>query len=832
MAHQPSVSRVGTEGIPTTVFTNSFEITRPPNKRFFQYRDIAPDVSIPRKREDGEAMLFASHQLAIPGGSHTFEVGMSKNPKSSRGIFTVKLAYTNEAVQWTALRDLIVKSKVSPQAQVALNLLQNIINATPNLQRQLPHKAKAYFVDQGTTMLLREGLELWPGYFQSVRPVMNRVLVNIDVSAAAMYKRGPLVDTALGLLQKSNKRDLMFNSIHDTEFRKLRNLLKGVKVVVATDRRKPPGEKRIRDLVIQAGRYEFDKDERPITVQEYFARTYNITGWDPLVFGVKVGNDAVFPAQLCTVLPGQFFKKKLNAEVTKEMVKFSTRKPHERLELIQSGAGAPASGYANSRFLHDAEMTVSTVPVQIAGRTLQPPAIKFGDNQKGPHVENVANGTWNFRYARFTRPAAIETWAVVNLTRIPYAQIERFAQTLKASCESRGIVFRVGMPHMEAGMDPVQTLDLAVRQIFKVTQRPPTLVVVILPRDGANQRRAVKQWGDITHGIATQCIREPKVPQANDQYCGNVALKINARLGGQHCIVQSPILLELLNSGPYMIMGADVSHSAPGVRNQPSVASLVWSLDMYATRYTATSTVQAPKQEMIGDLQMMVERAVRSFSDANPTKPGNPPTLPMRIFFYRDGLSEGEYRVVAQDEIASVRAALASVWQRLKCPLPQPTLTFIVVGKRHHVRFFPLGKGDGTGNVHPGFVADQGLQSPHALDFYLQSHAGLKGTSRPAHYSVIVDDNYSYNMNKLQALSYALCHVYARATRTVSIPAPVYYADLVCARGQEFYFDDALRYDEDVGSTSGTGAGSFDIQRWTDGYKRVHVMHKTRMYFM
>lgn len=67
---------------------------------------------------------------------------------------------------------------------------------------------------------------------------------------------------------------------------------------------------------------------------------------------------------------------------------------------------------------------------------------------------------------------------------------------------------------------------------------------------------------------------------------------------------------------------------------------------------------------------------------------------------------------------------------------------------------------DSTGNCPAGFMADQGLQSPVARDFYLQSHGGLKGSellsptwgyrgsqhlaaSRPAHYTVLRDDNFS-----------------------------------------------------------------------------------------
>ena len=45
--------------------------------------------------------------------------------------------------------------------------------------------------------------------------------------------------------------------------------------------------------------------------------------------------------------------------------------------------------------------------------------------------------------------------------------------------------------------------------------------------------------------------------------------------------------------------------------------------------------------------------------------------------------------------------------------------------------------------------------------------------SRPSHYSVIEDGNH-IGADMLQGISYTLCHVYARATRSVSIPAPVY----------------------------------------------------------
>ncbi|CAE6463237.1 unnamed protein product [Rhizoctonia solani] len=108
----------------------------------------------------------------------------------------------------------------------------------------------------------------------------------------------------------------------------------------------------------------------------------------------------------------------------------------------------------------------------------------------------------------------------------------------------------------------------------------------------------------------------------------------------------------------------------------------------------------------------------------------------------------------------------------------KPKLTFVCVGKGHHIRFFGDRQNvDKSGNCLPGTVVDQGITHPAIWDFYLQSHPGLKGTSSPSHYTVLYDEM-DCTADKLQSISHALCHIYARSTCSVSIPAPVYYADV------------------------------------------------------
>ena len=59
----------------------------------------------------------------------------------------------------------------------------------------------------------------------------------------------------------------------------------------------------------------------------------------------------------------------------------------------------------------------------------------------------------------------------------------------------------------------------------------------------------------------------------------------------------------------------------------------------------------------------------------------------------------------------------------------------------------------------------------------------LQGTSRPSHYHVLWDEN-NFTADELQSLTYQLCHTYVRCTRSVSIPAPAYYAHLVAFRAR------------------------------------------------
>lgn len=59
----------------------------------------------------------------------------------------------------------------------------------------------------------------------------------------------------------------------------------------------------------------------------------------------------------------------------------------------------------------------------------------------------------------------------------------------------------------------------------------------------------------------------------------------------------------------------------------------------------------------------------------------------------------------------------------------------------------------------------------------------LQGTARPTKYRCIWNES-NYTEDEIEELTYYLCHMYARCMKSVSYPAPTYYAHLAAYRGK------------------------------------------------
>lgn len=205
------------------------------------------------------------------------------------------------------------------------------------------------------------------------------------------------------------------------------------------------------------------------------------------------------------------------------------------------------------------------------------------------------------------------------------------------------------------------------------------------------------------------------------------------------------------------------------------------SHDPNAFQYKTVWRLQDPRQEMISDMNQIVTEHLQFYKKKNGY-------LPTNILYYRDGVSEGQFKELQNIEIAGLQSACKTMYGPNSASVK---LTVVVVQKRHHTRFFPppnsgLGRDDRkNNNVPPGTIVDSQITQPNENHFYLVSHQSIQGVAKPTKYCILQDDA-GFSIDDLQAFTYEQCHMFTRCNRAVSYPAPTYYAHLSAYRGRVY----------------------------------------------
>ncbi len=380
-------------------------------------------------------------------------------------------------------------------------------------------------------------------------------------------------------------------------------------------------------------------------------------------------------------------------------------------------------------------------------------------------------------------------------------------------------------------------------------QKGVRLMFVVLSSHNSPYYNIVKRLGDMKHGVVTICMTENKLKKSGgrDQYMRNISMKVNLKLGGGNHAVDST-RHNLLSPDNTMIVGLDVTHPSPGSDpSAPSIAAMVASVDAELGQWPAVlNTQKVAREEMVSGLAGMLESRIKLWGGKNNRLPDN-------ILVYRDGVSEGQYKIVIDKELPDLRKACIATYGDSYKEGHRPRLTILIVGKRHHTRFYPTMANDALrGNTKPGTVVDRGVTEGQNWDFHLQAHSPIQGTARPSHQFVLLDEifrakysrglpkGYSNVADVVEEVTHALCYTFGRATRAVSICTPAYYADLACERARryfDFLYAPATHGVVPFGAASSSSSGGTnnrpDIHRLKIGENvRIHDNLKDCMFYI
>ncbi|KAH0889398.1 hypothetical protein HID58_051827, partial [Brassica napus] len=659
------------------------------------------------------------------------------------------------------------------------------------------------------------------GFHSSFRPTHGGLSLNIDVSTTMILKPGPVIE-----FLKANQNVELPRQI---DWIKASKMLKHLRVKASHRNMefkiiglsaKPCNQQLcvphdLFTMKIKDG--ECEGQTKEITVYEYFKQTYTEPTYSAYLPCLDVGKPDrpnYLPLEFCNLVSLQRYTKALSVRQRALLVEKSRQKPLERIKALNDAMHTYC--YDKDPFLAGSSISIEKQMTLAEGRVLNPPTLKFGKNEDFL----PSNGRWNFNKKMLLEPRAIKNWAVVNFS-FP-CDSSHISRELISCGMRKGI--EIDRPFALVEEEPQSKNLSAVKRVEKMIAKmkskfpidPPHFILCVLPeRKNSDIYGPWKKVCLTEAGINTQCICPTKI---NDQYLTNVLLKINSKLGGINSLlgIECSSNIPLINKIPTLILGMDVSHGSPGRADVPSVAAVLqhsyFSCPLFAhcvvgsknwpliSRYRAAVRTQSPKLEMIDSLFQPVEDPVNGDNEATSYqkifkcllflydyvakselfveffKTSNA-RKPKQIIIFRDGVSESQFNQVLNIEVDQIIKA----YQRLG-ETDVPKFTVIVAQKRHHTKLF---QAKGHENVPAGTVVDTKIVHPTNYDFYMCAHAGIIGTSRPAHYHVLLDE-IGFSPDELQNLIHSLSYVNQRSTTATSIVAPVRYAHLAAAQFAQF----------------------------------------------
>ncbi|KAJ4371250.1 hypothetical protein N0V83_004467 [Neocucurbitaria cava] len=755
------------------------------------------------------------------------------------------------------LKDLAQPTSTYPLKLETIQALNVIMAHGPSSDRNIATAGGNKFYPFGTHPQLQvadlgSGLQALRGYFSSVRTSVNRILVNVNVATGAFYKSGPLLDVMREWTGGSSPTS-------DQQYRRMAAFVRKLKIETnyipesgkagkAGKAGKTKQTKRkvhvITDLSpfnknsqnITFGEVDANGKVTKVSVEQYFRTKYNIilaSAQAPVVNYGTTKDPKWIPAELCKVLPGQLAKRLLLGPQTSEMIRFAARRPHENAESIM-GDGLkvtkinPVANGLNTSLVQFG-IKVSPSLLTVPGRILAAPVLQY----RAQTTCTPNNGAWNLdtrqlgqRPFRVARKLGSWNTLVINsgnrdtifggMQGVTH-HLGLFRQTmntygLEADPVQAPVAINIQFGDLQnKNLSKIQTeISTALRTKFKAK---PNFLFVLLPSDNAVLYDCIKFVCDCQLGVPNICSIGSKFSKEKGQiqYFANVVMKFNQKLGGVNHTVELKKMAPL--DDKTILFGIDVTHPSPGsAETAPSIAGVVASVDSLFSQYPASMRTQKGRQEMVAQLDEMIVERLKLWQKRNSGR------LPNKVIVYRDGVSEGQYRIVLEEEYPAFKKAFDKLYG---AESKHPKISIVMVGKRHHTRFYPtkLEDTDGrTGNPKPGTIVDRGVTGEKLFDFFLLAHQGLQGTSKPAHYVVLRDDN-KFGADQLQSLTHNLCYTFARATRSVSICPPAYYADLLCERGRSYLH----------GVLKGDGAVAFSDSEW---HRDVNPALMESMYYL
>uniref|UniRef100_A0A8C5K1N6 Piwi-like RNA-mediated gene silencing 2 n=1 Tax=Jaculus jaculus TaxID=51337 RepID=A0A8C5K1N6_JACJA len=324
--------------------------------------------------------------------------------------------------------------------------------------------------------------------------------------------------------------------------------------------------------------------------------------------------------------------------------------------------------------------------------------------------------------------------------------------------------------------DRIETYIRTIQSLLGVEGKIQMVVCIIMGmRD--DLYGAIKKLCCVQSPVPSQVINVRTISQPTRlrSVAQKILLQMNCKLGGELWGVDIPLK-------QLMVIGMDVYHDPS--RGMRSVVGFVASINLTLTKWYSQVVFQMPHQEIVDSLKLCLVASLKKYYEVNHR-------LPEKIVIYRDGVSDGQLKTVANYEIPQLQKCFEAFENY------QPKMVVFVVQKKISTNLY-LAANNHFMTPNPGTVVDHTITSCEWVDFYLLAHHVRQGCGIPTHY-ICVLNTANLSPDHMQRLTFKLCHMYWNWPGTIRVPAPCKYAHkLAFLSGQILHHEPAIQLCENL----------------------------------
>ncbi|CAI5455729.1 unnamed protein product [Caenorhabditis angaria] len=638
----------------------------------------------------------------------------------------------------------------------------------------------------------------------------------VDLRKTAFHADYQPLMEKFGSLVNANYREPLRKNLKavDPQGMYLREMVKGLVVRLNYGQNRGRGE-HARSFIIGGfgpcpAEATFVSQGKTWTVQQYFYETFGITLQYPNFLTVfdKKTRGVLYPPELLIVGENQ-------RATTNQLTKDGQDKLVKATAILPSAREGELAKLANYTGLDGTNKALEKVGIRIApetlivkGRILPTPIIGSSEGRK-LMVQN--NCKWQSQ--KFKVAMTLPKWTFVSIDS--GINVEVFKTKLRDRVISSGMTWTKPNERIYKNNDRFN-----VEEIISSEKNQSTKFIFFIVRDSLNLHQEIKLL-EQKYDILTQEVRATVagkvVEKGQPQTVENIVNKMNLKLGGVNWEVQGYNIPNAKN--PSNLLDATAGRLIFGFESSRGLGD-----DVVCVGYSANATKNV--QNFIGNykyvkqnkdiygqvLRPAVLEMIKKYKESRNADPKH-------LYIYLNGISEGQFSMVANDYADKVKQACQEYSE--KC---RPHITIMCVSKAPNER---ITNGTITGNraaeqnIAPGSCVDTKIVNPHINEFFLNSHSAFQGSARTPKFSHVFDTA-KLPMDFHEGLAHQLSFLHGIVSSTTSLPSPIIIADRYSKRGSSNYKTSSRSDDRSVNSVNEV---NFDALNSNLSYSQKHLIN-------